>query len=230
MTYKWLRSMFAVVLSLTLGTTVFADGEKGAVKGPADGQGQANKGPGDGQGPANKGPRDGQGPGKGGERGPGGPGGNGPGREAMMKKFDKNGDGQLDDTEKAAARAAMGERGSKPGEGAMSPERREAFMKKFDKNGDGKLDDTERSAAKAEFEKMRGGERKPGAGKPGEGKPGEGRGGDFMKKFDKNGDGKLDENEKAAAKEAMAKLRGAGDKPGPKPNGDQPGAKKPETN
>src|SRR6185503_118654 len=43
--------------------------------------------------------------------GPGGPGGgNFPSREEIMKQFDKNGDGQLDDEEKAAMRAQFGSR------------------------------------------------------------------------------------------------------------------------
>ena len=114
----------------------------------------------------------------------------------------------------------------------MTPERKAELMKRFDKNGDGQLDDNEKAAARAEFEKMRAarGEGKPGEGKPGLGKPGEGRGAEFMKRFDKNGDGKLDDAEKAAAKAAIGN-RGPGGKggPGPKPNGDKPGPK-PEKN
>ncbi len=170
-----------------------------------------------------------------GEKKPGGPGG--PGREAMIKKFDKNGDGKLDQDEMKAAREAMGDRkpggsgapGGKPGEGGRpSPEQMKEILKKFDKNGDGKLDDGEKAAARESFAKMRGG---PG-GKPGEGKPGEGGPSReaMIKKFDKNGDGKLDDGEKAAAKEAFEKMRAAGGKPGEgkKPDGKKPGEKKPE--
>lgn len=176
-----------------------------------------------------------------GEKKPGGPGG--PGREAMIKKFDKNGDGKLDQDEMKAAREAMGDRkpggsgapgGGKPGEGGRpSPEQMKEIMKKFDKNGDGKLDDAEKAAARESFAKMRGGAGgKPGEGKPGAGKPGEGGPSReaMIKKFDKNGDGKLDDGEKAAAKEAFEKMRAAGGKPGEgkKPDGKKPGEKKPE--
>lgn len=167
-----------------------------------------------------------------GEKKPGGPGG--PGREAMIKKFDKNGDGKLDQDEMKAAREAMGDRkpgagapGGKPGEGGRpSPEQMKELMKKFDKNGDGKLDDGEKAAARESFMKMRGGAGAPG-GKPGEGGPNREA---MIKKFDKNGDGKLDDGEKAAAKEAFEKMRAAGGKPGEgkKPDGKKPGEKKPE--
>lgn len=53
--------------------------------------------------------------------GPGGPGGgNFPSREEMMKQFDKNGDGQLDEEERAAMRARFGSR--RRGTNAPPPE------------------------------------------------------------------------------------------------------------
>lgn len=62
----------------------------------------------------------------------------GEGMRKRMAKFDTNGDGQLDDAERSAAK--------------------EQFMQKhkdkwarFDTNGDGQLDDSERSVAKAEL-------------------------------------------------------------------------------
>src|SRR5690349_10349689 len=73
------------------------------------------------------------------EKKPGGPGG--PGREAMIKKFDKNGDGKLDQGEMSAARQAMGDRkpgtpgAGGPGGGRPSPEMMKELMKKYDKNG-----------------------------------------------------------------------------------------------
>ncbi|MEI8380819.1 MAG: EF-hand domain-containing protein [Planctomycetota bacterium] len=87
------------------------------------------------------------GPGMG--KGPGGSGdGNGPDREAILKRFDKNGDGQLDETERAAARKAMEERGGAgPGNGPGNGPGREEILKRFDKDGDGKLNDEERAAA-----------------------------------------------------------------------------------
>lgn len=59
----------------------------------------------------------------------------------MLKKYDKNGDGKLDEAEKAV----MQEENKK---------RRDAeVLKKYDKNGDGKLDDAEREAMREDHKK-----------------------------------------------------------------------------
>ncbi|MCB9834346.1 MAG: EF-hand domain-containing protein, partial [Planctomycetes bacterium] len=90
-------------------------------------------------------------------------------REEMMKRFDKNGDGQLDEAEREAMRKEFG--GRRRGEGrpagddeedGPAPEerrgRRAEMMKRFDKNGDGKLDEAEREAMRKELgERRRGG-------------------------------------------------------------------------
>lgn len=94
-----------------------------------------------------------------GARRPGGPGG--PGgeafREAMLKKFDKDGDGKLSDEEKAAAmkeRGAGRPAGKGPaGRGPGGPGGFAELMKKFDKDGDGKLSDEEKAAARESFGK-----------------------------------------------------------------------------
>jgi hypothetical protein len=131
--------------------------------------------------------------------------GKGPGmREEALKRFDKNGDGKLDEQERAAARQAIQARGlaGKVGPGIGGPGKnngpgngpgREAILKRFDKNGDGKLDEQERAAAmKARGEKGDG---------PG---PGAGPGREeVLKRFDKDGDGKLNDEERAAARKAM---------------------------
>jgi hypothetical protein len=113
-------------------------------------------------------------------------------RAEMKKKFDVNGDGKLDDTERKALKEAM----------KNNPEfqkMREERMKKFDTNGDGKLDDTEKAAADAAMkDRMAGGKEK------------------LLEKFDTNGDGQLDETEKAAAKAEMEKIKGAQGAPGAK--------------
>ncbi len=75
-------------------------------------------------------------------------------REALMKKYDKNGNGMLDPEERKAAMEAMQQRsgsGGKPSAGGlgagMNPQMRKALMKKHDKNGNGMLDPDEREAA-----------------------------------------------------------------------------------
>jgi len=66
------------------------------------------------------------------------------GREAaMMKRFDKDGDGKLNDQEKVAADAFKKEADARHAE----------LTKKFDKDGDGKLSDDERKAAREAFMK-----------------------------------------------------------------------------
>lgn len=104
-------------------------------------------------------------PGEGGGRG-------GFNREEFMKQFDKNSDGQIDETEREAMRAAMvarfGAGGPGGGQGGGMGNREEA-MKRFDKNQDGQLDDEERAAMRASFgDRQRGqggggGRRGPGA-------------------------------------------------------------------
>ena len=97
-------------------------------------------------------------PGQGGRGGEGGRGGADPRegiREAMIKKFDKNGDGKLDEKERPSReelqeffRTQLGNGQGRRGEGGRdaAPRQniREAMLKKFDKNGDGKLDEDER--------------------------------------------------------------------------------------
>jgi Ca2+-binding EF-hand superfamily protein len=75
-------------------------------------------------------------------------------REKVLQKFDKNGNGQLDQDEREAAKEAMQKRreqggGKAPaGQGARDPERRQKLLEKFDTDGDGKLSESERAAAK----------------------------------------------------------------------------------
>jgi len=109
-------------------------------------------------------------------------------REELIKRFDKNGDGKLDEEEKAAAKEAMKMEGGGRGPGGAEGEKRRAeLLKRFDKNGDGKLDDEER----AEMEKARQLiQRNGGMDRFRQ---------EILKRFDKNGDGVLDDAERAEA-------------------------------
>ena len=89
-------------------------------------------------------------------------------RDHLLIKFDANGDGKLDSTERAAMKQAREKRHAE-------------LLKKFDANSDGKLDDTEKAAMKQEHE-ARWIERHP----------------KLVKKFDANSDGKLDDTERVA--------------------------------
>jgi len=65
----------------------------------------------------------------------------------LLEKFDKDGDGKLNEEERAAAKAAFQNK---------HPEAREKVIAHFDKDGDGKLNEEERAAAKAAHEKREG--------------------------------------------------------------------------
>ncbi len=65
-------------------------------------------------------------------------------RQRMLERFDTNHDGQLDETERAAARAEwrMHREGEKMR--ARFEQRRKEVLARFDRNGDGRLDENER--------------------------------------------------------------------------------------
>jgi HlyD family secretion protein len=136
-------------------------------------------------------------------------------REEMMKQYDKNSDGELDDTERETMRTAMAARFGQGGPGGQAGSRggfnREEMMKQYDKNSDGELDETEREAMRTAMAA-----RFAQAGQAGEGgqSPEGAQGGqrrnreEMMKQFDKNGDGELDEEER----NAMRASSGGGDR------------------
>jgi len=63
-------------------------------------------------------------------------------RQKLLEQFDANGDGRLDETERAAAKAAMQ---------AKREERKQQILERFDADGDGQLNDEEKAAAKEAF-------------------------------------------------------------------------------
>lgn len=87
----------------------------------------------------------------------------------IVEKFDKNGDGKLNQEERKAAyearKAEMLKKYDQDGDGELSEDERKAAaadrkaeaMKRFDKDGDGKLSDEEKKAMREEMRKRRGG-------------------------------------------------------------------------
>jgi hypothetical protein len=76
--------------------------------------------------------------------------GSSPSRETLIQKFDKNGDGVLDDTERADMKAALA---------ARHAAHRQAMLDKYDTDKDGKLEPAERAAMRDDlltrrFQKM----------------------------------------------------------------------------
>ena len=63
--------------------------------------------------------------------------GGGPAKKELLDKFDKNGDGKLDDAERADMKAAFA---------AKRAEHHKEMLTTWDTNKDGKLDDAERAA------------------------------------------------------------------------------------
>lgn len=85
-------------------------------------------------------------------------------RQRLIQRFDKDGDGQLSEEEKAEMQSFIEERRKKGGErGERRGKRpgRDEMLKEFDKDEDGKLDDEERKAMREEMAKRHknGGER-----------------------------------------------------------------------
>lgn len=106
--------------------------------------------------------------------------------QEIIQKYDKNGDGRLDEDEKAAAHAMSRKEGAGEGEG------RKQMLKRFDKDGDGQLNEAERAEAKKAREML---EKNGGGGKFRE---------QVLKKFDKDGDGQLNDTERAEAEKFRA--------------------------
>lgn len=146
-----------------------------------------------------------------------GPGGRGGSREEMIKKYDKDGDGQLNEEERNTMREEMQQQGGgKQGEGQQrGGERLSAadLIAKFDADADGKLDATEVEAMMKEQQSRmqsqqgrRGGPNTQGGQRSGP------QGGasreEMLKKYDKDGDGQLSEEERAEMRKDMQSRRG----------------------
>lgn len=131
------------------------------------------------------------------------------GKKRILEQFDKDNDGKLNDEEKAEAMAAM-----KDKMGDDAPEKlRERLKAHFDKDGDGELNEQEKAQMEEHLKKMQ--EKKVGEGAADAGaKDGEGSDRPMMDKFlerqkarfDKDGDGELNDAERKDAQEAFQKF------------------------
>jgi Ca2+-binding EF-hand superfamily protein len=95
---------------------------------------------------------------------------------ALLRRYDLNHDGKLDEDELAAAHESMLKAG-RVGRAEGQPGRKflAMIMRRFDRNGDGRLDETERAEAQAYF----------------------------LQRFDQNHDGRLDEEERAVMRQEL---------------------------
>jgi len=117
----------------------------------------------------------------------------------LLKRFDKNGDGKLDDDERADAKEMMLKEqvDRQMARAAALPGGLEQFraqaLQMFDRNRDGRLDDEERIAAQ-KFAAMH--------------RDGSVDAESLNRHFDQNGDGKIDAEERARIESYLAALRG----------------------
>ena len=132
-----------------------------------------------------------------------------PTRKTIIKRFDKDGDGKLSDTERAAARKAISSRGGRTTDrapGRISEGLRERYQiaaKKIQEDLKvGKITETQARERQQALRKRlaqsagRGGDRDTDRSRSSRES--------LMKEFDKNNDGKLDEAERNALRKAMS--------------------------
>jgi hypothetical protein len=140
-------------------------------------------------------------------------------QQQFLMQFDANRDGKLDPQEQMLAQEAMRRNGLNMGIAPSGFPGADQFNKQFDRDRDGKLSPQEAALAQAVFQRMRNGARggvrtgggassppQPPAfpiapqapGKPDKVNP-------LVKRFDKDGDGKLNADEKAAAQAEFKK-------------------------
>jgi len=149
-------------------------------------------------------------------------------QQQLLTRFDVDKNGALSDQEKLMAQEAMRREGINLGVPPGGFQGSDQFLKQFDRDGDGKLNPQESMAAQAAYQRMmggamgggmRGGLRGGGGGGGGSAMPPQPimpapnpadskaskSGSPLVKRFDKDGDGKLNAEEKAAAQAELKK-------------------------
>jgi len=120
-------------------------------------------------------------------------------RTEIIRKFDQNGDGVIDDAERQAARKALAtSRPRATGTGEAPAAAKSERLRRFDRNGDGVIDDQERQGIRDELAKTR----PPGGTNLAAQRPPIDREA-LVKEFDKDGNGALNDTERKAAMQAM---------------------------
>lgn len=111
----------------------------------------------------------------------------------LIRRFDRDGDGQISELERAAARQSIGSGDARVGR--RKPHRGpapEEMMKQFDQDGDGQLSDKEQQVAREHMKKLREGQ--------------EAMRSAMTKRFDRNEDGRLTGDERQEARQAHGRL------------------------
>ena len=134
--------------------------------------------------------------------------------QELIKRFDRDGDGRLNEQERQLMRQEMEKRAST--DTATRPSREE-IIKKYDRNGDGRLDTRELAAMRSQMTRTRdgAGKRPSGNNRPG----GDNRA--MIERFDTNKNGRLDPPEQQKMREALQQRQTA--KPSQSQRPAQPG-------
>ena len=145
---------------------------------------------------------------------------NRPSREAIVKRFDKDGDGKLNETERKAATVAVrkryGRESDRASESDLRRQRVETARKKISAAMKaGEITEKQAKQRMAALKKrISQSQSKSGNNRAKSDSDRSRRGGDYrarlMKEFDKNGDGKLDEAERNAARKSLSPSRSRG--------------------
>ena len=143
-----------------------------------------------------------------------------PSREAIVKRFDKDGDGKLNETERKAAGAALRKQSGRQSDRASESDRRrqriETARKQIsDAMKAGKITEEQAKERMAALRKrISQSQSRSRNSRANSDNDRSSRGGDYrarlMKEYDKNGDGKLDEAEREAARKALSSRRNRG--------------------
>ena len=143
-------------------------------------------------------------------------------QKQFLQRFDLDRDGRLSPQENMAAQEAMNRQGINLGIAPNGFPGAEQFAKQFDRDGDGKLNPQEAAAAQAAFQRMRNNGNRPRGGGGGDSiqpqqpiAPADpaadkksNKVNPLVKRFDRDGDGKLNAEEKAAAQAEFKKEKG----------------------
>lgn len=137
------------------------------------------------------------------------PNGNPDIRQQILSKFDQDGDGKLNEQEKAAAKEARAQRGGRPAGpgvpgGPQGKQPPQEIIDRFDTDGDGAISEEERAAAREAMAQQGG----PPGGRGGIGGPKGTPPQEILDRFDTDGDGTISEEERAAAREARPQPSG----------------------
>jgi hypothetical protein len=137
-----------------------------------------------------------------------------PSRESIVKRFDKDGDGKLSESERSTARKALGSRSSRGGNRQSQEDQQKQRRARYDAAVKSIREQVKAGKVTEEQARERLGQlrKRMAQASGGDGQSERSRGSreSLMKEFDKNKDGKLDEQERAALRKAMSERSSRG--------------------